>query len=65
MQRWYVDGTVECFTGSHALLASFAILVLMVCLVLIVIVTVIVVGKVEVLYYNIKATCTNAHISYY
>ena len=44
-QRWYVDGTVECFTGGHAALAVFAILVLAVCVIVIVMVTVIAVGR--------------------
>lgn len=28
LKVWFVDGTVECFTGSHAGLATFAIIVL-------------------------------------
>ena len=48
LQRWYIDGTVECFTGGHAILASFAILVLIVCIVLIATVMAIVMGKPEV-----------------
>ena len=44
-QRWYVDGTVECFTGGHAALAVFAILVLAVCVIVIVMVAVIAVGR--------------------
>ena len=48
LQRWYIDGTVECFTGGHTILASFAILVLIVCIVLIATVMAIVMGKPEV-----------------
>ena len=45
MQRWYIDGTVECFTGGHAALAVFAILVLGLCVALIVVVAAIAVEK--------------------
>ena len=48
MQRWYIDGTVECFTGGHAALAVFAILVLGLCATLIVVVAAIAMGKVKV-----------------
>ena len=29
LQRWYVNGEIECFSGSHMALALLAILVLM------------------------------------
>ena len=45
MQRWYIDGTVECFTGGYAGLAVFAILVLGLCTALIVVVAAIAVEK--------------------
>ena len=48
MQRWYIDGTVECFTGGHAALAVFAILVLGLCAALIVAVAIIAMEKVKV-----------------
>ena len=47
-QRWYVDGTVQCFTEGHAPLAVFAILVLAVCVIVIVMVAVIAVGRLRV-----------------
>ncbi|XP_065908083.1 uncharacterized protein [Dysidea avara] len=43
--RWFVDGTVECFSGGHLGLATFAILVLIVCTLLIMVVVVL--GKVK------------------
>ena len=48
MQRWYIDGTVKCFTGGHAALAVFAILVLGLCAALIVAVAIIAMEKVKV-----------------
>ena len=48
MQRWYIDGTVECFTGGHAALAVFAILVLGLCAALIMGVAIIAMEKVKV-----------------
>ena len=48
-QRWYIDGTVECFTGGHAALAVFAIIVLGLYTVIIVVVTAITMEKVEVM----------------
>ena len=34
LQRWFVNGEVECFTGSHIALALLAILVLLTALLL-------------------------------
>ena len=48
MQRWYIDGTVECFTGGHAALAVFAILVLGLCAVIIVATALLAMEKVKV-----------------
>ncbi|XP_065904297.1 uncharacterized protein [Dysidea avara] len=45
--RWFVDGTVKCFTGGHVALALFAVLVLTSCVVLIVVVMAITVGKLK------------------
>ena len=45
MQRWYIDGTVECFTGGYAALAVFAILMLGLCAALIVVLIAITVEK--------------------
>ena len=47
MQRWYIDGTVECFTGGHAALAVFAIIILGLCAALIVVVTAITMEKLK------------------
>ena len=33
MQRWYVNGEIKCFSGSHIALAVLAILVLMAALI--------------------------------
>ncbi|XP_065908085.1 uncharacterized protein [Dysidea avara] len=46
-RKWFVDGTVECFSGGHAGLATFAILVLIVCTLLIIALVVVVMGKVK------------------
>ena len=48
IQRWYIDGTVECFTGSHLVLAIFAMIVLTLCVILIIIVIMINTGKLKV-----------------
>ena len=48
LQRWFVDGTVECFTGGHAALAVFAILILAICVILIMLVAVIAMGHLRV-----------------
>ena len=29
LQRWYVDGSVQCFKGAHAALAAFSLVVLL------------------------------------
>ena len=47
MQRWYIDGTVECFTGGHAALAVFAIIILGLCAALIVVVAAITMEKLK------------------
>ena len=44
-----MDGTVECFTGGHAALAVFAIIVLVLCLAVVIIITAIVLRKFKVL----------------
>ena len=54
IQRWYVDGTVECFRGSHLILAVFAILVLALCVILIIIVMVINTGRLKVRILNYR-----------
>ena len=50
LQRWYVDGSVRCFTGGHLPLAIMAILTLMICLLLIIFVTAVVLKKIKVSY---------------
>ncbi|XP_065913374.1 uncharacterized protein [Dysidea avara] len=49
VMRWFKDGTVECFTGSHAALATFAILMLIVLVLLIIALLTVVLGKVKVI----------------
>lgn len=46
--RWYVNGNIECFSGTHIPLGLFAILVLASCVALIPIVILISLGKVSV-----------------
>ena len=60
-QRWYIDGTVECFTGGHGALAIFAILILGLCTVLIVAVAAITMEKlnIEACVYNILMIVTS------
>ena len=48
VQRWYVDGTVECFVNEHAPLAVSAILVLIFCVLIVVIMAAIVLRKIKV-----------------
>ncbi|XP_065908079.1 uncharacterized protein [Dysidea avara] len=55
--RWFVDGTVECFSGGHAGLATFAILVLIVCTLLIIALVVVVLGKVKTI-----ISCGQVHL---
>ena len=54
LQRWFVDGSVQCFAGGHVPLGLLAILVLLVCLTLIPVVALIALDiqhpKVSVLY---------------
>ena len=47
-QRWYIDGTVECFAGEHIPLAIMASLVLVFCGLLIVFLTAVVKKKSKV-----------------
>ena len=48
IQRWYVDGSVECFVGEHAPLAISAILVLLFCVLVILLMVAIVMRKIKV-----------------
>ena len=48
VQRWYVDGTVECFVGEHAPLAISAISVLIFCVLLALLMLVIVIRNTKV-----------------
>ena len=48
IQRWFVDGSVKCFTGGHLPLAIMAILILMLYMLLIVFVTAVVLKKIKV-----------------
>jgi len=48
LQRWYIDGTVKCFTGGHLPLAIVAVLVLIFCVLIMVFVTAVVMEKIKV-----------------
>ena len=48
IQRWYVNGNVECFSGGHIILGVLAIVVLIFCILLIPLVFVYAKGYVEV-----------------
>ena len=48
MQRWFVDGSVKCFTGGHLPLAIVAILILMFYILLIAFVTATAMKKIKV-----------------
>ena len=48
IQRWYIDGIVECFAGEHIPLAIMASLVLVLCGLLIVFLTVVMKKKSKV-----------------
>ena len=47
LQRWFVNGEVECFTGGHVALGLLAILVLLVSLLLIPFVFLLATGRVK------------------
>ena len=52
MQRWFVDGSVNCFTGGHLPLVIMAILILMLYMLLIIFVTAVVFKKIKVIAYQ-------------
>ena len=52
LQRWFVNGEVECFTGSHVALGLLAILVLLVSLLLIPFVFLLAIGRVKMVGYK-------------
>ena len=64
LQRWFVDGSVKCFTGGHLPLAIVAILVLMFYILLMIFVTATVLKKIKVAqiclatYFNQFYICT-------
>jgi hypothetical protein len=49
MQRWYINGEVKCFQGSHAPLAFLAIIVLVLCVTLIPLLAVIAYDRIQVI----------------
>ena len=55
LQRWFVDGSVQCFTGSHLPLAIVAMLILICYILLIIFVTAVVLKKIEVSHDRIAA----------
>ena len=48
MQRWHIDGTVECYDKGHLLLAILAIIVLLFCAMVIILMAAIVKQKIKV-----------------
>ena len=48
MQRWYVDGTVECYVKEHLPLAALAILMLLFCAFMILFMAAVVKRKIKV-----------------
>ena len=48
LQRWFVQGTLECFTGYHTPLAVCAIFVLLMCLMVIPLLGLVATGKLTV-----------------
>ena len=52
MQRWFVDGEVQCFTGGHLPLALVAIVILLICALAIIFVFVAAVKEFQVYYLN-------------
>ena len=48
VQRWYIDGTVECFVEEHAPLAILAILALLFCVLVTLLTAAIVMRKIKV-----------------
>ena len=48
LQRWFVDGTVKCFTGGHLPLAIVAILILIVYVLLVTFVIALILKKIKV-----------------
>ena len=62
MQRWFVDGSVKCFTGGHLPLAIMAILILMFYILLIIFVTAVVLKKVKVSHHCIVIVTVSIHM---
>ena len=52
IQRWFVDGTVNCFTGGHLPLAIVAILILIFHMILVAFVIALILKKVKVSSYS-------------
>ena len=50
VQRWYINGEVKCFQGSHAPLALLAIIVLALCVTVIPLLSIIAVDRIQVIY---------------
>ena len=48
MQRWHIDGTVECYDKEHLLLAILAIIVVLFCALVIILMAAIVKRKIKV-----------------
>ena len=62
MQRWFVDGEVQCFAGGHLPLALVAIVILLICALAIMFVFVTAVKEFQVLSESVTSAL-NVHFS--
>ena len=65
MQRWFVDGSVKCFTGGHLPLAIVAILILILYMLLIIFVTAVVFKRIKVRNTNCSFQYINSLLAVY
>ena len=61
LQRWFVDGTVKCFSGGHLPLAIMAILILIVYVLLVTFVIALILKKIKV---SVSMTITIQSVKY-
>ena len=48
IQRWFVDGSVKCFTGGHLPFAIMAVVILLFYLLLVIVLTAVVLKRIKV-----------------
>ena len=67
IQRWFVDGSVKCFTGGHLPLAIMAMVILLFYLLLVTVLTAVVLKTIKVSVYYICSSCVvlYTHMSMY